>query len=168
MQHQAFRRQIALAREVGLPIVFHSREAHADTLRLLREEHAEDVGAVMHYFQGDEATAREAIASGFLISLARPLLRLPHLQEVAARLPLGHIVLETDAAPQPWKKHRRNWTEPYHVRLVAEKLAELQGVSLEEVARVTSANLLRLLRRRVPTPAWVEGVTGEESAGPPP
>ena len=101
---------------------------------------------VMHYFQGDKETAREAIESGFHISLARPLLRLTELQEVARELPLESIVLETDAAPQPFKKYRHNWTEPRHVRDVAEKLAELKGISLEEVARVTTDNLTRILK----------------------
>ena len=99
----------------------------------------------MHYFQADEATAREAIDSGFLISLARPLLRLPELQEVVRDLPVESIVLETDAAPQPFKKYRHNWTEPRHVKDVAEKLAELKGITLEEVAHTTTGNLTRLL-----------------------
>ena len=76
VQYQAFRRQIELARDLRLPIVFHSREAHADTLRVLREERAYEVGGTMHYFQADARTAEEAIDLGFLISLARPLLRL--------------------------------------------------------------------------------------------
>jgi TatD DNase family protein len=145
LQYQAFREQIRLARELNLPIIFHSREAHRETLALLREERAYEVGGAMHYFQADEATAREAMESGFLISLARPLLRLPHLQAVVRRLPLDRLILETDASPQPWKSNRRNWTEPYHIRMVAQKLAELKGIGLEEVAQVTTANLRRLL-----------------------
>ena len=146
IQLQAFREQIRLARELGLPIIFHSRESHAEVLQTLRDERAGDVGGVMHYFQGDEATAREAIDLGFYISLARPLLRLPDLQEVARVLSLEHLVLETDAAPQPFKKYRHNWTEPRHVREVAQKLAELKDVTLEEVAEVTTANITRLLK----------------------
>ena len=147
IQYQAFREQIRLARETKLPIVFHSRESHEEVLRVLREERAYEVGGVMHYFQADEKTAREAIDLGFYISLARPLLRLPELQEVARGIPLESIVLETDAAPQPFKKHRRNWSEPRHVRDVAEKLAELKGITVEEVAQVTTANLARVLNR---------------------
>ena len=145
-QYQAFREQIRLARELGVPIIFHSRESHAEVFQVLREERASEVGGVMHYFQGDEFAAWQAIDLGFHISLARPLLRLPELQEVARRLPLEHMVLETDAAPQPFKKYRHNWTEPHHVRSVAEKLAELKGKSLEEVAEVTTANLTKLLK----------------------
>ena len=147
VQDQVFRAQIRLARELKLPVIFHSRESHPEVLRTLREEHASEVGGVLHYFQADAATAMEAIDSGFYISLARPLLRLPELQDVARDIPLESIVLETDAAPQPFKKHRRNWTEPRHVRDVAEKLAELKGITVEEVAQVTTANLARVLNR---------------------
>ena len=146
LQYEAFRRQIQMAIELGLPIVFHSREASSEVLHVLREVAAERVGGIMHYFQEDMATAKKAIKGGFLISLAKPLLRLPDLQRVAKDLPLEHIVLETDAAPQPWKRHRRNWTEPWQVKLVAQKLAELKGITVDEVAEVTTANLKRLLR----------------------
>ena len=145
IQYQGFREQIRLARELKLPIVFHSREAHDEVFRVLREEKAYEVGGVMHYFQDDENTARKAIELGFYISLARPLLRLPHLQEVAAKLPLANIVLETDAAPQPFKAKRESWTEPRHLRVIAEKLASLQNRQIEEVEAVTSANMKSLL-----------------------
>ncbi len=145
-QYQVFREHIRLARSLKLPIIFHSRESHAEVFRVLREENAGEVGGAMHYFQADEATAREAIDCGFYISLARPLTRLPELQEVAKVIPLENIVLETDAAPQPFKKYRTNWTEPRHVQSVAETLAEIKGIPVEEVARVTTGNLARLLR----------------------
>ncbi len=144
-QDQVFRQHIRLALSLKLPIIFHSRESHTEVFGVLREENAGEVGGAMHYFQGDEATAREAIDCGFYISLARPLARLPELQEVARVIPLANIVLETDAAPQPFKKYRTNWTEPRHVRSVAETLAEIKGIPVEEVARVTSENLARLL-----------------------
>ncbi len=145
VQYQVFREQIRLARELKLPIIFHSRESHPEVFQTLREERAGDMGGVMHYFQADEATAREAIDCGFFISLARPLLRLPELQEAVRNIPLDNIVLETDAAPQPFKKYRHNWTEPRHVQTVAQKLAEIKGISLDEVAQTTSRNLTRLL-----------------------
>ena len=145
VQYQVFREQIRLARELKPPIIFHSRESHPEVFQTLREEDAGDVGGVMHYFQADEATAREAIDCGFYISLARPLLRLPELQEVVKVIPLDNIVLETDASPQPFKKYRHNWTEPRHVEAVAQRLAELKDVTLEEVAEVTSRNITRLL-----------------------
>ena len=148
VQYDAFRQQIRLARDLRLPIVFHSRESHDEVIRLLREERAYEVGGAMHYFQADAPTAREAIDLGFYISLARPLLRLTHLQEVAAGLPLESIVLESDAAPQPFKSKRENWTEPRHVKTVAEKLAELHGRPVEEIEEVTTANVRALLGER--------------------
>ena len=149
-QYQAFRAQVGIARELGLPIVFHSREAHDETLRVLREERAWEVGGAMHYFQADGDTARRALDLGFYVSLAKPLLRLPELQTVAASLPLEGIVLETDAAPQPFKAKRSAWTEPRHVRDVATKLAELQETTPEHVERTTTANLLTMLGNRRP------------------
>ena len=144
VQYQAFREQIRLARELKLPIVFHSREAHSETLKVLREERAYEVGGAMHYFQGDLGTARQAIDLGFYISLARPLLRLTELQEVAAQLPLESIVIETDAAPQPFKSKRESWTEPRHCRAVAEKLSELQHIPIEQIEEVTTQNALAM------------------------
>lgn len=151
-QEQAFREQIRLARRLRLPLVWHSQVTepnmaghHPETLRILREEHAEEVGGVMHYFQADEATAHMAMDAGFFISFAKPLLRQPHQWAIAQKLPLAHIVLETDASPQPYKPNRADWTEPKDVSLVAQKLAELKGISVEEVAEATSRNLLRLV-----------------------
>lgn len=148
IQYTAFREQIRLARDLGHPIVFHSREAHDETFRLLREERAYEVGGVMHYFQGDLDTAKRAIDLGFYISLARPLLRFTYLQEVAAAVPMENIVLETDAAPQPFKSKRENWTEPRHTRIIAERLAELKNIPVAEVEAVTSNNIRTLLGER--------------------
>ena len=148
MQYAAFREQIRLARELDRPIVFHSRDAHDEVLRVLKEERAYEVGGVMHYFQADEETAHKAIDLGFYISLARPLLRLPHLKKVAAGLPLESVVLETDAAPQPFKARRESWTEPRHLKAIAEELALLQHVEVEEVEAVTTANVRALLGHR--------------------
>ncbi len=145
IQYTAFRQQIRLARELGYPIVFHSRESHDEVFRLLREERAYEVGGVMHYFQGDLDTAKRAIDLGFYISLARPLLRYTYLQEVAAAVSLDNIVLETDAAPQPFKAKRENWTEPRHTRIIAERLAALQGKTVEEVEAITSRNIRNML-----------------------
>ena len=148
MQYQAFREQIRLARELRLPIVFHSREADDEVLRVLREERAYEVGGAMHYFQGDMDTAQAAIDLGFYISLAKPLLRLPRLQSVAAGLPPDRIVLETDSAPQPFKAKRENWTEPRHLQDIAGKLAELLGIDSDEVRRITTDNFFNMLGNR--------------------
>ena len=152
-QQQAFREQIRLARELDLPIIWHSQIStpgvsgeHSETLRILKEEGGGALRGVMHYFQADEATAWAAIHGGFLISLAKPLLRLPHLEEVARRIPLQHIVLETDASPQPWKPYRHEWTEPRDVATIASKLAEVKGLSVRQVAESTTSNLMKMLR----------------------
>ena len=86
---------------------------------------------------------------GLYVSLARPLLRLPELQDAARAIPLGAIVLESDSFPQPFKKYRHNWTEPRHVAEVAEKLAELKGLDVAEVAEVTTANLRAVTKGRM-------------------
>ncbi len=165
VQERAFRDQIRLAVELDLPLVVHSREADQDLLRVLREEGANRVGGAMHYFQGDLAAAEAAMALGFFISLAKPLLRLPELQEVAARVPLERIVLETDSYPQPFKKHRHRWTEPSHLPQVAEKLAELQGTTVERVAEATTTNLVRMLKGRVSLEGMSAAASGAGPAG---
>lgn len=150
VQYQAFREQIRLAVELRLPVIFHSREIpgqpdlHHEVLKVLRQEQGWRVGGAMHYFQGDARAAQECTELGMYISLAKPLLRQEQLQEIAAWLPLESIVLETDTYPQPFKAKRERWTEPKDVRQVAEKLAELKGIAVEEVERVTTANFLAM------------------------
>lgn len=145
-QEEAFRRHIALAREVGKAIDFHSREADEAVLCVLREERAGEVGAIWHYFQSGRAEAEAALALGCYLSLAKPLLRKPELEPVVRDIPMDRIVLETDSYPQPFKKNAARRTEPSHVRLVAEKVAEIKALTVEEVAAVTTANLHRALR----------------------
>ena len=151
IQFQVFREQIRLAREVDLPIIFHSREIPGQpelqrvALRILREERGWEVGGAMHYFQGDVATALECIDLGFYISMAKPLLRELSIQEVAKQIPLGKIVLETDSYPQPFKRDRSRWTEPKDVATVADKLAELHGIDRAEVESITFGNTINLL-----------------------
>ncbi len=149
VQQDAFRKQIRIAREFGLPLVTHSREADDDTLRLLREEGAGEVGGAWHYFQGDLRLAERVIDLGFYISLAKPLLRLPELQAAVEQLPLDRIVIETDSYPQPFKKNPIRRTEPWHLPQVAEKVAELQRTDVQTVAAATTANYLRMLRGRI-------------------
>ena len=146
LQQDAFRKQIRIAREFGLPLVTHSREADDDTLRLLREEGAGEFGGAWHYFQGDLRLAERVIELGFYISLAKPLLRIPELQAAVEQIPLDRIVIETDSYPQPFKKNPIRRTEPWHLPQVAEKVAELQRTDIETVAAATTANYLRMLR----------------------
>ena len=143
-QFDAFRKQISIARDFKLPIIFHSRDAHNDCFRVLREERAFEVGGVMHYFQGSLYDAQTAIDSGFYISIARPLFRIDELQDVVKKISLEHIVIETDSAPQPFKKNRENWTEPRHLRSILLKIAELKDLSAQEVERIIFNNTKKL------------------------
>ncbi|MBM4405794.1 MAG: TatD family deoxyribonuclease [Chloroflexi bacterium] len=145
-QTRSFREHIRLAKELRKPVDFHARGAEHDILPVLRQEHAGDVGAIWHYFLYDANKAEEAIALGFYISLAKPLLREPGLQEAVKAIPIERIVLETDSYPQPFKKNPARRTEPAHVQLVAQKLAELKSLSVADVSSITTANLRRALR----------------------
>ena len=154
IQIQVLRKQIRLARELALPVIFHSREHpermidHHKTLAVLREEKIQDVGGAMHYFQWDEEVAQVCLDLGLLVSIGKPLLRMPRLQETIKNIPLDHIVLETDSYPQYFKRNRSRWTEPKDVREVAMKLAELKGLSLDTVAETTTKNLAALFKDR--------------------
>ncbi|MBR48741.1 MAG: hypothetical protein CL734_00745 [Chloroflexi bacterium] len=147
-QFEAFRKQINIARDLKLPIIFHSREAHKDCFRVLKEEKAYEVGGVMHYFQGSLYDAQAAIDLGFYISIARPLFRLDELQDVVKNISLEHIVIETDSAPQPFKKNRENWTEPRHLKAILLKISELKNLSSAEVEKVIFENTKKLLLTR--------------------
>lgn len=154
-QQDAFAAQIEIAKRESLSVVFHVREPGDDlsvysardvALGILKEMGVGEVGGAAHYFQGDYDYARRVLDVGLHISLAKPLLRLPELQQVAARVPLDRIVLETDSYPQPFKRKREKWTEPRDVRQVAECLAGIKGVSYETVAMETTENARRLMR----------------------
>lgn len=146
VQQEFFRKQIQLAKKVKLPIIIHNREATADVVRILKEEDAKEVGGIMHCFGGSVETARECIEMNFLISLGGPVTfknaKMP--KEVAQEIPLEKLLIETDApylAPHP---HRGKRNEPVYVTLVAEEIAKLKEVSIEEVAKVTTKNALKL------------------------
>ena len=149
-QEQAFRAQLRLAVELNLPVIFHNREAGMEPLRIIREETGGAVPAVAHYFQGPLDYALACLEQGIYLSLAKPLLRLPELQDIIANhAPLESIVLETDSYPQPYKKNRNNWTEPRDIPLVAAKVAELKGVTPDEVAARTTGTIQRVLGRHI-------------------
>jgi len=150
-QREAFRRQIRLAREVGLPIVVHTREADGETVAILREEGVAECGGVVHCFTGGLDLARGALELGLLISfsgiVAFP--RADVIQQVAREVPDDRLLVETDApylAPPP---HRGKRNEPAFVVEVARKLGELRGTTAEAVGRLACRNYSRLFRRAV-------------------
>ena len=148
MQKANLRAQLDIARRHRLPVVFHVREAAEDTVQLLADERAGELGGAAHYFQGDRAYARQILDLGFHISLAKPLLRLSELQDVARWLPMDRIVLETDSYPQPFKGKREKWTEPRDLPMVAAMVAKLKGIDVDEVERLTTANALAMFGER--------------------
>jgi TatD DNase family protein len=146
-QRQRFRTHIRAAKQARKPLIIHTREAPEDTLRILKEEGAQEVGGVMHCFTESVEVARASIDMNFLISLSGIVTfkNAKQVQQVAAEIPLEHLMIETDSpflAPAPY---RGKVNEPSYVVFVAQKIAELKGISVEEVASVTSANFERFI-----------------------
>lgn len=146
VQKKLFRKQLALAKRVGLPIIIHNRESTEDCVEILKEENAEEIGGIMHAFSADKKTADEIIAMNFYVSLGGPVTfknaQLP--KDIAVHVPLDRLLIETDApylTPHPFRGKRN---EPAHVKLVAEKIAELRGMSYEELAAATTENAKKL------------------------
>lgn len=147
VQQRVFREQIRLARKLGMPIVIHNRDAHQDILHILKEEKASEVGGIMHCFSGSWETAKQCLDMNFHISFGGPVTFKNAVQpkEVLAQVPLDRLLIETDApylTPHPFRGKRN---ETGYVRLVAETAAEIRGMSLEELAEVTTNNAIRLL-----------------------
>ena len=148
IQEEAFRGQLRLARQAGLPVLLHCRKATGKLLRILNEEKAADQGGIWHAFSGSLDTARAAIKLNFAIAFGGPLTWLNNRRgpEVLQNLPAEWIVLESDAPDQTPHPHRGETNRPAYLRLVAERVAALRGWSLEETARITTANACRVLR----------------------
>jgi TatD DNase family protein len=149
VQREVFRRQVRLAREVGLPVIIHTREADDETASILEEEGARETGGVIHCFTGGRELARRALALGFYVSfsgiVAFP--RADVIQEVARTVPEDRFLVETDSpflAPPP---HRGKRNEPAFVVEVAAAVARLRGVPAEAVGRAAEANFKRLFAR---------------------
>jgi TatD DNase family protein len=156
-QEQGFRSHIAAARETGLPLVIHSREADGDTARILEEETRKGAfPAVLHCFTGGPDLARRAIALGHFISFTGILTfkNSDALRAIAAALPADRILVETDAPYLAPGKYRGKRNEPGFVVETAKVLAETRGVSFDEIAQQTTANFFRLFRK-VPRPPAV-------------
>ena len=147
VQRDAFKKQLQMARERRLPVVIHPREAEADTLALLdREWKDSGLGGVVHCFTGTRAFAEAAIERGFLISFSGVVTfkKAEDLRDTARNLPLDRILIETDSpflAPIP---HRGKRNEPGYVVETARTIADLRGVPVDEFARETSTNFVRL------------------------
>ena len=148
-QRDRFRTQVRAARETGLPLIIHTREARADTLAILREERADEVGGVFHCFTEDRDTALAAIDLGFTVSFSGILTfrNAEPLRMLVRELPLASLLMETDSpylAPVPM---RGKENEPAFVRHVAECIARERGVDLTTIADATSANFHRTFSR---------------------
>jgi TatD DNase family protein len=149
-QEQGFRAHIAAARETGLPLVIHSREADDDTARILEEESGKGAfPAVLHCFTGGRDLAMRGVALGHYVSFTGILTfkNSQNLRDIAAALPAERILVETDApylAPNP---HRGKRNEPAYVTEIARVLAQARGVSTDEIARQTTENFFRLFSK---------------------
>ncbi|MGO2132218.1 MAG: TatD family hydrolase [Halomonas sp.] len=151
-QLERFRRHLMAATELELPVIVHTREARDETLALIREQVNPRVGGVLHCFTEDLDMAREAVALGFYISLSGIVTfrNAEALREVARRVPLDRLLIETDSpylAPVPY---RGKPNEPAWVVEVAECIAAERGISIEEVAMQTTANFYQLFRAAAP------------------
>lgn len=147
-QEQVFRGFIRLAIKLSLPIIVHDRDAHERIMAILREEDAARVGGVLHCFSGDAVMAAECVALGFYISIPGTV-TYPNnnsLQEVVRQTRIENMLIETDSPYLTPVPHRGKRNEPAYVRLAAEKVAELKGLTLADVARITTLNSARLFR----------------------
>lgn len=144
VQLPAFRRQLELARELGMPVIVHEREAHADAMELVRE--FSDVHGVFHCYSGSLEQAKELVKLGWYIGFTGVVTfrNARKAVEVARWLPLDRILIETDCpymAPEP---HRGRRNDSRYVPLVAQKIAEIKDLTVEETARATTENAKRL------------------------
>jgi len=148
VQLKRFREQIGLAKELGLPIVVHDREAHQETLETLKSEKSEECGGIIHCFSGDYQMARECIDMGFYISVPGSITfkNAGSLREVVKKIPLESLLVETDApflTPEPFRGKRN---EPSYVRYTAQRVAEIKNISFERVAEATAESAQRVYR----------------------
>lgn len=148
-QRERFRRHIRAARDTGLPLIVHTRSSAEDTVRMLQEEKAAEVGGVMHCFTENWDVAQAALDQNFYISLSG-IVTFKNAQvvhEVAAKVPLDRLLIETDSpylAPVPY---RGKLNDPSKVIHVAEKIADLRGITVAEVAQASTENFFRLFSK---------------------
>ena len=148
VQQKVCELQMELAYRLDMPVCYHVRDAHQDMIDLMKKHRDHLSGGIIHCFSGSWEIAREYLKMGYYISFAGPVTfkKAPKLQEAAVNVPLDRLLIETDSpylAPEP-VRGRRN--EPTNVRHVAEKIAALRGMTLEELAAVTTENALKVYR----------------------
>lgn len=142
LQREVFLSQLALGKELDLPVIIHDREAHGDIMEALKSKCYRGIRGVLHCFSGSYEMAKECMNLGYYISFAGPITftNSRRLQEVVSKVPLDFILVETDSpylTPEPYRGKRN---EPMNVRLVIEKIAEIKGLSYQSVAEKTLAN----------------------------
>jgi TatD DNase family protein len=147
-QRTRFRTHIRAAIACGKPLVIHTRSAAEDTLRIMREENAQQVGGVMHCFTENLDVAMQAIALGFYISFSGIVTfkNAQSIKDVAKQVPLNRMLIETDSpylAPIPY---RGKTNQPSYVKHVAEEITQLRGISFEEISAATTENFFRLFK----------------------
>jgi TatD DNase family protein len=146
VQIKAFEEQIQIAIDNKLPIVFHTRFSMEDSYNVLANFKNHLHGGAIHYFDGNYEEAKKMVNLGFKISFAKTLIRNDYLKEVAKRISIDDIVIETDSYPQYFKKNRLRWTEPKDVKLVAETLAIIKDLSINSIAEQTTKNVASFLK----------------------
>lgn len=148
VQIESFRRQIRVAKSLNMPIVVHNRESTEDVYRVLKEEHIEDVGGIMHSFNLDTEWLERFLDLGMHISFSGVLTfkNAHEVKESAKLVPLDKVLIETDSPYLSPQAHRGQRNEPSYVRFVAEELAELRGLSFEEIANITTDNANQFFR----------------------
>jgi len=147
-QQQLFRQQIKLAKDTGLPLIIHQRHAQDELLAIMDKEEGWEGGGVMHCFSGSQQYARQCLEKGFYLSFAGNITfpKTTLLRVIARETPIERILIETDSpylAPQPYRGKRN---EPSYVELVAQKIAELKGLSVEKCGKMVTANLQRVFK----------------------
>ena len=145
VQIRRFGEQLDLAEELGLPVVIHDREAHNETMNLLKAWKGKRRG-VVHCFSGDRTMARKCLDLGFYISIPGPITypKSEKLREIVKDIPIDRLLLETDAPYLTPEPHRGKRNEPAYVVHTARRIAEVKGLSLEDVGRITSRNAKEL------------------------
>lgn len=148
IQKKWFRSQMQLAMELDMPFIIHDRDAHEDCINILKEFNIKKTGGVMHCFSGSAEMARQIISMGMMIALGGAITfkNAAKTVKVAQEIPLEHIIIETDSpyiTPEPFRGKRNT---PGYVKFVAQKIAEIKGIDVDAVAKITMSNTKRLYR----------------------